>query len=413
MKLNRKKNRLTIIGLAALIVFGSFSLPVLSEVKMSKDIEPGNTAFALDLYKELQEEQGNLFLSPYSISTALAMTYAGAKKTTAEQMADVLHFDLPRQELHQAFEALESRLNTIQKQGDILLSVANSIWPQVNYPFLKEYLELVKTHYKGTITPLDYKKSVEKARQIINTWVEEKTMDKIKELLQQGILSPLTRMVLVNAIYFKGNWANQFKSDRTADQQFFPHSGPAVMVPMMMQEEKFKYGENESVQVIELPYAGEELSMVVVLPKQKSGLGDIEKNLTPDMYKTWTANLRKQKVNLFFPRFKMTSQFRLDDTLTAMGMTDAFNPAKADFSGMDGRLHWLFIGAVIHKAFVEVNEEGTEAAAATAVVMRLTSAAPHPPVVFRADHPFLFFIKDNGTGSILFMGRLANPKAKD
>jgi serpin B len=275
---------------------------------------------------------------------------------------------------------------------------------------LKEYLILTKKYYGVTITPLDYRQAVEKARKIINQWVEEKTKDKIKNLIKPGILNPLTRLVLVNAIYFKGNWASQFDEKRTKDETFYLLSGKRVQAPMMAQKEEFRYAKKESLQVLELPYVGEDLSMIVLLPGKTDGLPELERHLTRGTLMQWLTGLRKQKVQVFLPKFKMTSQFRLDQTLTAMGMRDAFDPNKANFAGMDGRRNWLYIGAVIHKAFVDVNEEGTEAAAATAVAMRIKMARPPSPI-FRADHPFIFLIRDNKTGSILFIGRVLDPLA--
>jgi serpin B len=395
------------------VIFWVLMMPVelaAYEEKPKSAVVEGNTAFALDLYQELKDTKGNLFFSPYSISTALAMTYAGARENTAKQMADVLHFPSGQKEVHPAFGQLETLLNEVQTKGDVQLNVANSLWPQEGYPFLEEYLALVKKYYGVVITPLDYQGAAEKARKIINQWVEEKTKNKIKNLIQPGILDAVTRLVLVNAIYFKGNWASQFDEKRTKDGTFYLLSGKTIQTPLMAQKQEFAYGEKEFLQVLELPYVGERLSMIVLLPKEKDGLPELEKQLTAANLRIWTWGLRKQKVKVFLPRFKMTSQFSLGKTLAAMGMPDAFSPNKANFSGMDGRLNWLYIGAVLHKAFVDVNEEGTEAAAATAVVMKIRMAAQPP--TFRADHPFIFLIRENTTGSILFLGRVMDPSQK-
>jgi serpin B len=408
-----------IIGMALTSLLGVIFLVLMMPVKLAayeEKPEPamvveGNTDFALDLYRELKDTKGNLFFSPYSISTALAMTYAGARENTAKQMADVLHFPFGQNKVHPAFGHLETLMNKIQTKSDIQLNVANSLWPQQGYPFLEEYLALIKKYYGVVITPLNYQKAAEKARKIINQWVVEKTKDKIKNLIRPGILNTLTRLVLVNAIYFKGNWANQFNEKQTKDDTFYLFSGRTIQTPLMAHEQEFAYGDKEFLQVLELPYVGESLSMIVLLPKEKDGLPQLEKQLTAVNLKMWTSGLRKQKVKIFLPRFKMTSQFSLGKNLAAMGMPDAFNPNKANFSGMDGRLNWLYIGAVIHKAFVDVNEEGTEAAAATAVMVLGTSMAPPPPT-FRADHPFFFLIRENTTGSILFLGRVMDPGQK-
>jgi serpin B len=405
----------TVMVLTSLLSVIFMVLVMLMELAAYKEnpgpaVVKGNTDFALDLYRELKDTKGNLFFSPYSISTALAMTYAGARENTARQMADVLHFPSGQNKVHPAFGQLETLLNEIQAQGDIQLNAANSLWPQQGYPFLEEYLDLVKKHYGVVITPLDYQKAAEKARKIINQWVEEKTKDKIKNLIQPGVLDAVTRLVLVNAIYFKGNWASQFDEKRTKDDTFYLLSGKTVQTPLMAREQEFAYGEKGFLQVLELPYVGEILSMIVLLPEEKDGLPQLEKQLTAANLKMWTSGLRKQKVKVFLPKFKMTSQFSLSKTLAAMGMGDAFDPNKANFSGMDGRLNWLYIGAVLHKAFIDVNEEGTEAAAATAVVMKIRMALQQP--TFRADHPFIFFIRENTTGSILFLGRVMDPGQK-
>lgn len=396
-------------GTLFLLASVSVLLSEYDEKSQSEALVEGNTAFALDVYQRLKDTKGNIFFSPYSISTALAMTCAGARENTAKQMADVLHFTLDQKELHPTFGKLETWLNGIQEKGDVQLNVANSLWPQKGYSFTTEYLTLSKKYYGVRITPLDYRQAVEEARKIINQWVEEKTKDKIKNLIKPGILNPLTRLVLVNAIYFKGNWASQFDEKRTRDETFYLLSGKRVQAHMMAQKEEFRYAKKESLQVLELPYVGADLSMIVLLPGKTDGLPELERHLTPGTLMEWIAGLRKQKVQVFLPKFKMTSQFRLDQTLIAMGMRDAFDPGKANFAGMDGQHNWLYIGAVIHKAFVDVNEEGTEAAAATAVAMRVKMARPTSPI-FRADHPFIFLIRDNKTGSILFIGRVLDPR---
>ncbi len=366
----------------------------------------GDTALALDLYQKLRATEGNLFFSPYSISTALAMTYAGARGDTETQMAQTLHFTLSQSTLHPTFAALEARLRSVQEKGDILLQIANALWPHVDYPFLETFLALTEEFYGVSITPLDYG-DPETARQKINTWVEEKTQDKIKELIPPGVLDALTRLVLVNAIYFKGNWASQFAKEQTRTAPFLVTSSQKVEAPLMTQEHPFRYGETDRLQILELPYVGNDLSMIVLLPKEVDGLAKLETALTTPNLAQWTSRLWETEVRVFLPRFKIAQGFRLNDTLTVMGMIDAFDELKADFSGMDGKENRLYIGAVLHKAFVDVNEEGTEAAAATAVIM--LRAPTSPPPIFRADHPFIFLIRENSTGSILFLGRVLDP----
>jgi serpin B len=377
----------------------------------------GNNQFALELYSKLQNSDGNLFFSPYSISTALAMTYAGARGRTAEQMADVLRFPIGEPPSHldsrqfaSEFGKIIKDLNARGENGAYELVVANALWGQKGYGFLAGFLELVEKHYGGRLKEVDFVGAAETARQTINAWVEKKTKEKIKNLIPKGLLDSMTRLVLTNAIYFKGNWAQQFKEDRTKEAPFTLSDGKKIDVPMMNQTTKFGYMETETLQGLELPYVDNELSMIVLLPKELDGLDALEQSLTLEKLSEWQSKLRKREVIVSIPKFKLTSQFSLASVLKAMGMTDAFS-RSANFSGMNGKRD-LFISAIIHKAYVDVNEEGTEAAAATAVTMRLTSVAPtERPPVFRADHPFLFLIRDNQSGSILFNGRLMNPKA--
>lgn len=375
------------------------------------DLAAGNTAFAVDLYHQLRGGEGNLFFSPYSISTALAMTYAGARGNTEAEMARVLHFDLDhltQETLHSAFADLEAHLAQIQAQGDIALHVANALWPQVGYAFFSAFLDLCQRCYGVSITPVDYAADSEAARQQINAWVEEKTREKIKELLKPPHVTPLTTLILVNAIYFKGNWSSQFDPEDTDDGPFYRLAGDAVKAPMMRQTARFGYRETDDLQVLELPYVGGDLSMLVLLPQERDGLPALEAALTVDNLALWTQRLYPTKVQVVLPRFKLSGEFDLSETLEAMGMVDAFH-GSADFSGMTGQRD-LFISAVVHKAFVDVNEEGTEAAAATAVVMgRGISLSP----VFEADHPFLFLLRENSTGSILFLGRVVDPAAAE
>jgi len=383
--------------------------------KLDPDLEAvvqGNNQFALDLYGHLKGTAGNLFLSPYSISTALAMTYAGARGDTEAQMAQTLHFTLAGKRLHAAFASLQAELDAVQEGGQVLLRVANALWPQTGYPFLETFLAVIRQYYGVSVTPVDYVGDTEGARQRINAWAEEKTEHKIKDLIGPGILDDLTRLVLANAIYFKGNWANQFEERLTEDAAFWVTPTAKVRVPIMTQKREYRYAQHGGIQILELPYVGDDVSMIVLLPAEIGGLAELEEAMTHETLEKWTSHLREQEVIVFLPRFKMESSFRLDAALISMGMTDAFDVARADFSGMDGRQQWLYIGAVIHKAFVDVNEEGTEAAAATAVVMQARSL-PLPPSTFRADHPFIFLIRDNHTGSILFMGRVVNPAARD
>jgi serpin B len=314
-----------------------------------------------------------------------------------------------QERFHSAFGAIIRDLNAKGEKGNYELSVANALWGQKGYGFLAEFLELIEAKYEGKLNEVDFIAATEAARQTINAWVEKETKDKIKNLIQKGVLDELTRLVLTNAIYFKGNWARQFEEDKTKEAPFSLISGEKVNVPMMNQTAEFNYMETEDFQGLELPYVDDELSMIILLPRKVDELSSFEKMMSVENLSDWLGKLSKRKVIVSVPKFRMTSQFSLADVLKQMGMKDAFS-GKADFSGMSGKRD-LFISAVVHKAYVDVNEEGTEAAAATGVTMRLTSVGPKEIPVFRADHPFLFLIRDNHSGSILFIGRAMNPAA--
>jgi serpin B len=369
----------------------------------------GNTQFALDLYSHLRDEPGNLFFSPYSLSTALAMTYAGAGGETAKQMASVLHFPRNTDQLHPAFATLMRDLQGGQTNG-YELYLANALWGQKGHGFRANFLHLTQEHYGAGLREVDFIKATEEARQTINAWVEQQTQNKIKELLEPGILDALTRLVLTNAIYFKGAWATPFEHVLTRDAPFLVTPQQRVTVPMMHQVGRFNYLETDDLQALELPYAGGRLALMVLLPRKVDGLAECEQTLTADNLARWAAKLRPRKVAVEFPRFKVTGTFLLNDVLSQMGMPLPFDDKRADFSAMDESEPGLFLFAVVHKAFVDVNEEGTEAAAATAAVMSLRGISTEKPTVFRADHPFVFLIRDISTGSLLFLGRLTNPE---
>lgn len=396
------------LALSAISLVFCGPMPVHGEARTAdtQEVVAGNTAFAADLYAKLKDQPGNLFFSPYSISTALAMTFAGARGDTAQQMANVLHFAVPQDRLHPTFAALEAELNAIQRKGKVQLSVANSLWPQQGYPFLPEYVGLLKQYYGTTVTPLDYAKAPEAARKTINNWVEQKTNRKITDLIKPGVLNPLSRLVLANAIYFKGSWVKQFDPNETGSYEFHVTANKNVSCWLMHRKGNYAYAETPSLQVLELPYAGDDLSMIVLLPRRTDGIGALESELSAARLAEWIKGMSEREVAVYLLKFKLTCEFSLKNTLAEMGMTDAFGD-KADFSGMDGR-RWLFISAVVHKAFVDVNEEGTEAAAATAGGLPLSSLPASVPV-FLADHPFIFLIRDKHNGSILFMGRVTDP----
>ena len=394
------------ITLIAVLLAGIAS-PAGAAIDPNQAVVTGSNKFALELYGRIEDKQGNLFLSPYSVSTALAMTAAGARGQTEKQMMDTLFAtSLKSEQVHKSFGEIIKQLNAAGEKGGFELTIANALWGQEGYKFLPDYLNLVKAEYGGNLQEVDFVKHTEEARKTINAWVEQKTKDKIKELIKPGILDPMVRLVLTNAIYFKGKWAVQFKPEQTKEMPFNLLNGEKINTPMMHQTGNFGYTEINDVQAIEMPYVSNDLSMVILLPKKFDGVKDLEKELTADKLADWLTKIHKREVQVLFPRFKMTSEFKLANVLGLMGMTDAFS-GEADFSGMTGK-RGLFISAVIHKAYVEVNEEGTEAAAATGVTMHATSIG-EPPPVFKADHPFIFLIRDNHTESILFMGRLENP----
>jgi serpin B len=373
----------------------------------------GNNAFAVELYGQLKNQPGNLFFSPESISTALAMTFAGAHGDTATEMANTLHFTLPPEKLHPAMAALLKDRNAAHDAYQ--LKVANALWGQQGYTFLDDFLKRTKDNYGAGFNQVDFKMDAEVARQTINQWVEQQTENKIKDLIAPGALKRETRLLLTNAIYFKGDWETQFKKEDTKDEDFHVAATQIVKAPMMHRTGEFNYFDSDTFQVLEIPYKNKELSMIVFLPKAVDGLSAFEQSLKG--IHIWLGLLSNApKVSVTMPRFKMETQVELGDTLEAMGIKQAFDGRLADFSGMapkeeiikDGN---LYISAVIHKAFVDVNEEGTEAAAATGIVdMRPTFPSGEPIIpIFRADHPFLFLIRDNRSGSILFMGRVTNP----
>ncbi|MDF1661584.1 MAG: serpin family protein [Planctomycetota bacterium] len=364
----------------------------------------GNSEFSLSLYKQLSREPGNLFFSPYSISSALAMTYKGAKGKTASQMKKTLCFQLESDALHKGFAGLGDDFADAGKRDDLDLTVANALWGQKGYKFLPEFTGSLKKNYQAGFQELDFKVATEPSRKTINDWVSKKTNGLIKDLLKPGIIKPDTRLVLTNAIYFKGQWETAFTKSRTADEDFYVSKSKTVKVPLMNQsKEEFKIAYGAGLKMLELPYKGQ-MSMLVLLPDEKDGLGKVEAQLSPAMITELLKKAYKTEVRLALPRFKLTEELSLRKTLTAMGMPVAFG-AKADFSGIDGTKE-LKISEVVHKAFVDVNEEGTTAAAATAVVMAEKASAAES---FRADHPFIFIIRDQLSGTILFMGRVADP----
>jgi serpin B len=374
----------------------------------------GNSEFAFNLYRALKDEDGNLFYSPYSISLALAMTYAGARGETEQQMADTLQFFLEQDDLHSAFNALDLELarrgeGAQGKDGEgFRLNIVNAIWGQQDYEFLDEFLDTLAENYGAGLRLLDYIKAPEEARITINDWVSEQTEGRIEDLIPPGAIDSLTRLVLTNAIYFNAAWQYPFDENATIDGVFNLLDGSEVTVPMMRQAEQFAYTEGDGYQAVELPYDGGELSMVILLPAAGEFAG-FENSLDAELAAAIIDELAGRQVTLTLPKFEFESEFELAPTLAALGMPVAFS-GNADFSGIDGTTD-LFISNVIHKSFVSLDEAGTEAAAATAVIMKLTSAPPDGPVEFNVDRPFIFLIRDIETDTILFIGRVVDPAA--
>ncbi len=373
----------------------------------ASDLVAANTGFALGLYRRLAAgNDGNLFLSPFSISTAFAMTFAGARGQTEAEMAGVFGFPLDQERMHAVFGALLGSLDTGTGFDGYRLNLADRLFGQTGYGFLDGYLALTRERYGAELERLDFAGDPESSRTHINDWVESKTENRIVDLLPAGSITSATTLVLANAIYFKGNWKYRFDPAATRAAPFHLASGSDVTAPMMHQEGTFRFGYADGVQIVDLPYAGEDLSMLILLPRAADGLTALTGALTPQVLATWTAELREAEIEVDLPRFGMTSEFRLKPTLSAMGMPSAFG-LGADFSGMNGT-GGLFVSDAYHKAFVKVDEAGTEAAAATAVDVGRTSLPPQ----FRADHPFLFLIRDHVTGSVLFLGRVSDPTAQ-
>lgn len=364
-----------------------------------KALARDNTAFALSLYGKLAPTEGNLFLSPYSISSAMGMTYAGARENTAAEMAKALEFAATPEQLPAAFKSLNAAVQASARRGGHNLNIANGIC-LTGGDVSKEFKAVLRDNFDAEL----FAGGLDK----INGWVKAKTEGKIEKILEK--LSPNSVCVLLNAIYFKGNWASQFKREATQDAPFRPATGKEVTVPLMYQKGQFKLLEKDGFQALVMPYSGKTLSMVIILPKAVDGLAALEKTLTAETLAQWLAEADKQaerEAQVFVPRFKLETGYDLVPPCQALGIKDAFVADKADFRGMGWLKGELWISQIKHKAYVDVNEEGTEAAGATAVEMKTKSARRYP--VFRADHPFLFVIRDHATGSILFVGRLSDP----
>ncbi len=372
-------------------------------------IEMRNNQFAFDLFKAISPSHDeNLVISPFSISTALAMTYAGADGSTAEEMARTLYFYSGQERFHEDFSAW---MNSIRERGKTKdkLQIANSLWPQEDYPFREDFINLIKEYYESALFKVNYRGDREQIRQRINSWVKDNTNQLITNLIKPGVLTDDTRLVLVNAIYFLSDWKIAFDEKVTHTAPFYITPEKSVDVPLMYMEDDLKYAETENFQILELEYEGGDFSMVAMLPAEGTDIDNFIHDFDVDTFVEILDMMDKQKVEVYLPSFKVRSNFDLEKLLAEMGMPEAFSN-KADFGRMTD-LQDLKIDKVIHEAFIDVTEEGTEAAASTAVVIIRKSAMVDPPekITFRADRPFLYAIKDNSTQSILFMGKTLNP----
>ncbi|MEQ2182617.1 hypothetical protein GOODEAATRI_024191 [Goodea atripinnis] len=374
----------------------------------------GNADFALELFHTLSRANpgGNIFVSPLSISSAMAMVYLGAKGDTATQMAKALSFT-SGEGIHADFQTLNAEINS--PSASYILKVANRLYGETTSKFLPKFLEDTQKFYQADLKPVDFIGNPEDCRTEINSWVEQQTENKIKDLLKQGTVNTMTRLALVNAIYFKGNWMSRFDASNTKEMPFKINQNESKMVQMMYQMKKLPYNfiPELGLQILELPYVNQELSMFILLPELSADNSDpllkLENEMTPEKLDEWTnrANMDIQsEIIIHLPKFKLEEDYELKEHLSKMGMTDVFCSGKADLAGMNGE-GGLFLSTVAHKAFVDVNEEGTEAAAATAGMVSFCMLREEH---FQADHPFLFFIRHNKTKSILFFGRFSSPQ---
>ena len=388
---------------------------VFTQYPLAKDASVTVSAanqFAFELYSQYKNTNDNVFFSPYSISSALEMTYEGAKGKTASEMQSVFHFATDAATRIPSFAKLFSQINP--QNATYQLSTANALWAQKSYPFDANYIKTVETYYGGKSTNLDFVGDTEGSRQTINSWVSSKTNAKIPELFAKGTLDETTRLVLTNAVYFKGKWDAPFEKGLTQQKDFTTVTSSKVKCSMMNKESDFGYAETPDYQAIEMPYEKKDLSMVVVLPKSEK-MGSVEKIISDNEFTKIKNSFNSELVNVYLPKFKFDTSYRMNDTLSKMGMPTAFDQDNADFTGMYDKSQAnnenLYIGIVVHKAYVDVNEEGTEAAAATGVGMFANTAveAPTQPKLFNADHPFIFAIVHNATGDILFLGKVNDP----
>lgn len=382
----------------------------ITQAEKASIVGAGND-FTSDLFRQLRQAKGNLFFAPQSITEALSMTFAGARGQTANEMQSTLHFRMNTDYTHATLAALLKERNARTEKGGYVFRSVNALWVQRDYALDAAYLDFVKTSYGAGAQNVDFKTDPEGAATIINDWVEQQTDRKITQLVSADALGWDARLVLTNAVYFKADWKTPFEKSATVQEDFY--QSPSQNAPAWMMYRKCsdcKYADNERYQVVALPYQGNDIELVALLPRDKNGLAALEQEMNPQtLREALDAAVAGEKVDVYLPRFRLESRFSLKEPLMAMGMKKAFDPSEADFSGMTGKRE-LFIQDVLHKAYVEVDEAGTEAAAATAVIMApLSMPVQMDKKVFRADHPFLFFLRDAHTGTIYFMGRVENP----
>jgi serpin B len=399
---------LVAFGVLVLLSVGSAPPETKQETTPEQEaVAEGNSRFALELFSRLKTTDENQILSPFSIYCALAMVYAGAGGNTEVQIAQALHFQTNQSSFHSGMSALLACFTNLSN-NDVELNIGNGLWSQSGYQLKTEFMKLCGNDYRADLDFVDFQTGAEAARQRINTWVDRITRGKIKNLFAPGAIQTATRLAIANAIYFNGKWASRFDKEKTIAGDFWASPKMATQVRMMRQKSTFLYLADEDTQVLELPYRGESISMLVLLPKDRDGLAKLEEQLNLENLTKWIKLLHPADVDLLLPKFKMSSRFSLSQTLAGMGMPDAFDATRADFTGMTAQRP-LFINVVEHAAIVEVDEEGTVAAAGTGVSFGC-SKMPEP-AAFHADHPFIFLILDRQTRTPLLIGKLVNPSA--
>lgn len=372
-----------------------------------------NNKFAFALCKTLAEDQSNLIFSPYSISTALSMAYAGAGGITEAQMAKAMRLSLTQIETGPAYRDLRSILNKHKLNRSVKIGLANSMWIESEFHIIPNYINTIKDDFGGKLFTADFSTAKSRKKEVakINAWVEKKTCHIIKDFLHEKLLTSTTRLILVNAIYFSGLWKFPFDLGNTRSMHFYITEDKTVKVPIMYQKQDFNYTKNRLCRIIELPYLDDKLSMIVILPINNDAMRELLKDLSPTRLKSYLKSMKQREVKVYLPRFEVIKSFSLKKNLISMGMSNAFS-AEADFSGITGKKTSIQISDVIHKAFIKVDEKGTEAAAATAAMFRKI-ATSNEDYTFRANHPFICMIKENKTGSILFMGIISDPTKAD